>query len=163
MSYVFSTGDYIDSLTVSGVVKDAFNKKADEFISVMLYEIDSTYNDSTLYLRPPNYITNTLDSTVIFTLKNLKEGRYKMFAIKDEAKNNIFDQNADKIAFISDTISLPTDSTYLLNLFKEIPDYKISVPSFVSRNKIIFGYYGEGRDITIEPLTQLPILLRPGS
>ncbi len=160
LTYVFSTGNYIDSLTVSGVVKDAFNKKADEFISVMLYEIDSTYTDSTLYQRPPNYITNTLDSTVIFTLRNLKEGRYAMFAIKDEAKNNIFDQNADKIAFIPDTISLPTDSTYLLTLFKEIPDYKISVPSFAAKNKIVFGYYGDGKNIEIKPLTRLPDTIR---
>lgn len=52
LSYVFSTGTYIDSLEVSGVVKDAFNREEDDFISVMLYEIDSTYNDSTVYLRP---------------------------------------------------------------------------------------------------------------
>jgi len=160
LTYVFSTGNYIDSLTVSGVVKDAFNKKADQFISVMLYEIDSAYNDSTIYQRPPNYITNTLDSTIIFTLQNLKEGRYAMFAIKDEAKNNVFDQNADKIAFIPDTISLPTDSTYLLTLFKEIPDYKVSVPTFSAKNKIIFGYFGNGENIKIEPLTQVPDTVR---
>ena len=35
LTYVFSTGDLIDSLSISGVVKDAYNKKADEFISVM--------------------------------------------------------------------------------------------------------------------------------
>lgn len=62
MSYVFSTGDYLDSLTVAGAVKDAVNRKADEFISVMLYAIDSTYNDSTIYKEPPLYITNTGDS-----------------------------------------------------------------------------------------------------
>lgn len=156
LTYVFSTGDYIDSLEASGVVRDAFNRKADEFISIMLYEIDSAYTDSTLYQKPPNYITNTLDSTVIFTLKNLKEGKYVMFAIKDESKNNIFDQNTDKVAFLQDTISLPTDSTYLLTLFKEIPDYKISVPSFVAKNRISFGYYGDGSNIDIEPLTVLP-------
>lgn len=156
LSYVFSTGDYIDSLTVSGVVKDAFNQKADKFVSVMLYEIDSAYTDSTLYQRAPNYITNTLDSTIIFTLRNLKEGRYAMFAIKDEAKNNVFDQNADKIAFIPDTISLPTDSTYLLTLFREIPDYKVSVPTLAATNKIIFGFFGNGENIEIKPLTNLP-------
>ncbi|MDX1314076.1 MAG: Ig-like domain-containing protein, partial [Eudoraea sp.] len=32
LSYVFSTGDYIDSLTVRGEVRDAFNQKADQFI-----------------------------------------------------------------------------------------------------------------------------------
>lgn len=156
LTYVFSTGDYIDSLQVSGVVKDAFNREADTFISVLLYEIDSTYTDSTLYQKPPNYITNTLDSTIIFTLNNLKKGKYTIFAIKDESKNNIFDQKTDKIAFIKDTVSLPTDSTYLLTLFKETSDYGVSVPSFAAKNKIIFGYNGENKDINIKPLTVLP-------
>ncbi len=160
LTYVFSTGSYIDSLTVSGVVKDAFNRKADEFISVMLYEIDTAYTDSTIFKKPPNYITNTLDSTVIFTLKNLKAGKYRIFALKDAAKNNIFDQNADKIAFTRDTVSLPTDSTYLLTLFRELQNYSIQVPSYVSRNKIIFGYYGLQEDFRVETLTTLPDSVR---
>lgn len=160
LTYVFSTGDYIDSLTVSGVVKDAFNKDADTFISVMLYEIDSSYTDSTIYKSPPNYITNTLDSTIIFQLRNLKAGKYAMVGVKDEAKNNLFDQKTDKIAFLKDTVSLPTDSVYLLTMFKEIPDYSTSVPSFAAKNKIIFGYQGEGQDIVIEPMTILPDTVR---
>ncbi|MEZ4969353.1 MAG: Ig-like domain-containing protein [Flavobacteriaceae bacterium] len=155
-TYVFSTGNYIDSLTVSGVVKDAFNKNADTFISIMLYEIDSAYTDSTIYRQPPNYITNTLDSTPIFHLKNLKEGKYALFGLKDEAKNNIFNQKVDKIAFIEDTIYLPTDSVYLLTMFKEIPDYSISVPNFAASNKIIFGYQGNGKDISISTLSNIP-------
>lgn len=160
LTYVFSTGTYIDSLTISGVVADGFNKTADSFISVMLYELDSTYTDSTIFRSPPNYITNTLDSTVIFHLKNLKEGKYAMFALKDEAKNNIFDQRTDKIAFITDTISLPSDSIYLLRLFKEIPNYSIAVPNFAAKNKIIFGYQGNGQDIKINSLTTLPDSVR---
>lgn len=156
LTYVFSTGDYIDSLEIAGVVKDGFNKKADEFISVMLYELDSAYNDSTIFKKPPNYITNTLDSTVIFRLKNIKEGDYALFALKDASKNNIFDQNSDKIAFSRDTISLPTDSTYLLTLFKEIPNYSASVPSFTSKNKIIFGYFGGEEEVKVQSLTKLP-------
>jgi len=160
LTYVFSTGDYIDSLSLQGVVKDAFNQKADEFLSVMLYEIDSTYTDSTIFKRPPNYITNTLDSTVIFTINNIKEGKYALFALKDEAKNNVFDQNSDKIGFIRDTISLPTDSIFLLNLFKEIPNYAMSVPSYAAKNKIIFGYFGDAPDVKIEPLIALPDTVR---
>ena len=156
LTYVFSTGDYIDSLNLSGAVKDAFKKKADEFISVMLYEIDTAYTDSTIFQKPPNYITNTLDSTIIFRLKNLKEGQYRLFALKDEAKNNIFDQNVDKIAFLQDTITLPTDSVYVLTLFKEVPNYSMAVPSFVAKNRILFGYYGDASDAEIKPLTVLP-------
>lgn len=156
LTYVFSTGSYIDSLELSGAIKDAFNKGADDFVSVMLYKIDSAYTDSTVYQKPPNYITNTLDSTVIFKLRNLKEGTYALIGIKDAAKDNIFNQKVDKIGFVQDTITLPTDSIYLLNLFKEEPDYGVIVPSMVAKNKISFGYFGNGEDITINTLTKLP-------
>lgn len=160
LTYVFSTGDYLDSLVVSGVVKDAFKRKADTFVSVLLYEIDSTYNDSTVYKKLPNYLTNTLDSTTIFHLRNLKAGSYALFALKDQGKNNLFNQKIDKIAFLQDTVSLPTDSIYLLNLFKEIPDYTLSLPNYAAKNKIIFGYQGEGTHIKIAPLTPLPDSVR---
>ncbi|NDV41857.1 hypothetical protein GTK07_00850 [Muricauda sp. 40Bstr401] len=156
LTYVFSTGDYIDSLSVSGAVKDAYNRKADEFISVMLYEMDSTYNDSTIYKSPPLYITNTGDSLPFFELKNLKAGKYALFALKDANKNNMYNQGQDKIGFLQDTVAIPTDSIYLLTLFKEISNYKASVPSFVAKNKIIFGYQGDYRDMKIETLTTLP-------
>lgn len=159
-TYVFSTGDYIDSLELTGVVKDAFNKKADDFVSVMLYKIDTSYTDSTVYKRPPNYITNTLDSAVIFKLNNLKEGKYALFGIKDATGNNLFDQKTDKIGFVRDTINLPTDSIYLLNLFKEIPDYSIAVPSMEASNRISFGYYGDGTNISIETITEIPDTVR---
>ncbi|WP_298478916.1 Ig-like domain-containing protein [uncultured Maribacter sp.] len=156
LTYVFSTGTYIDSLEVKGVVKDAFNKDADTFISVMLYEIDSAYTDSTIFKRPPNYITNTLDSTIIFNLKNLKKGKYALFALKDEAKNHVFDQNTDKIGFIKDTITIPTDSIFLLTLFKEVPNFSMAVPSLMSKNKITFGYFGDGENSIIEPISVIP-------
>ncbi|MCL6267454.1 Ig-like domain-containing protein [Flagellimonas myxillae] len=155
LTYVFSTGTYIDSLSLSGAVKDAFNRKADEFISVMLYEIDTAYTDSTVYKSVPNYITNTLDSLPFFELKNLKAGTYSLVAIKDVNKNNKFNQRQDKIGFLYDTITIPTDSVYLLNLFQEKPDYSASVPSFVASNHILFGFQGDYRDMKIESLTEL--------
>lgn len=65
-----------------------------------------------------------------------------MFALNDVNKNNMFDQGQDKIGFIKDTITVPTDSIYLLNLFREQLNYRASVPSLVTKNKIIFGYQG---------------------
>ena len=156
LTYVFSTGDYIDSLRLKGRIKDAFNNEPDDFVSVMLYEIDTAYTDSTIYNKLPNYITNTLDSLVEFELRNLKEGTYSLVAIKDESKNNLFDQQTDKIAFVTDTIQIPTDSTYELTLFKEIPDYSASPPNYAASNKIIFGYTGIADSMKIRTLTQLP-------
>ncbi len=160
LNYVFSTGDYLDSLTLSGVVRDAFNKEADPFISVMLYEIDTSYTDSTIYKKLPNYITNTLDSTTVFNLQNLKEGEYALFAIRDDGKNNLFDQRSDKIAFMEKTIVLPTDSAFILTLFREIPDFTVSQPTYAASNKIIFGFTGNIDSIQIRPLTQIPDTVR---
>ena len=156
LTYVFSTGDYLDSLSLLGVVKDAFNKKTEDFISVMLYEIDSAYSDSIIRKSPPNYLANTQDSTTIFRLQYLKAGRYRLVAIKDEGKNNLYDPAVDKIGFVADTITLPTDSIYLLILFRELPEYSPSVPKFEASNKILFGYLGDDVELEINPLSAIP-------
>ena len=156
LNYVFSTGDYIDSLTVNGFITDAVNNKPDQFVSVMLYKVDSTYTDSIIYKRKPTYITNTLDSLTTFQIPYLKEGKYMLVAMKDAANNYLFDQKADKIGFISDFIDVPTDSVYHLKLFKETPNFKAAVPSLVAANRIIFGYEGDASDMEINILSDTP-------
>ncbi len=156
LTYVFSTGSYIDSLVVKGEVRDAFNKNADKFISVMLYELDTAYTDSTIYKRPPYYLTNTLDSATTFQLQNLKAGRYVIRAIKDEGKNNLFDPKTDKIGYLQDTLELPSDTSYVLTLFKEIPAYSAVIPSLATANKIIFGFSGSTDHVKINALSQIP-------
>ena len=47
--YVFSTGENIDSLTVSGNIMDNLEREADDFVSIMLYEVDSTFTDSIIF------------------------------------------------------------------------------------------------------------------
>jgi uncharacterized protein (DUF2141 family) len=159
LTYVFSTGDYIDSLSLSGAVADGFNRSPDPFISVMLYEADTAYTDSTVYKQPPYYITNTLDSAVTFRLENLKAGAYHLIAIKDEGRNNVFDPSADKVGFVADTVILPTDSVFQLRLFREIPSYGVLPPSFAASNRIVFGYNGaEIPEVSL--LTQLPDSVR---
>lgn len=158
--YVFSTGDEIDSLSLSGVITDAVKKDAEQFVSVMLYEIDSTFTDSIIYKKPPTYITNTLDSTTVFQLTNLREGTYMLLALKDVGSNNLFNQQSDKIGFISELVTIPTDSLYTLNLFKEIPDYKASKPKLASKNRIIFGYRGNADSMQIKMLTKAPDSLK---
>ena len=74
-----------------------------------------------------------------------------MFAIKDAAKNNMFDQKSDKIAFIKDTVVLPTDSTFLLTLFKEIPDYSASVPSYTSKIEFFLATKASMKILKLKP------------
>lgn len=154
--YVFSTGDYVDSLTVNGYVTDAIRKKPDDFVSVLLYRIDSTYTDSIVYKELPTYITNTLDSSSTFQVSNIKAGKYMLIGLKDNSGTNTYAPKTDKIAFISDFIEVPTDSVYRLNLFKDKSYYRTARPVLAARNRIIFGYEGNGDSINIDLLHPTP-------
>ena len=154
--YVFSTGDTIDSLSVKGYVEDALLEKPDTFISVMLYEVDSTYTDSLIYKEKPRYITNTLDSVTTFSIDNIKEGTYKLIALKDENGDYTFDQKNEKIGFYEDYITVPTDSSYKLTLFNEEVNFKARKPKQVAASRILFPYQGSYEAMRIKVLGETP-------
>lgn len=139
--YLFSTGDYIDSLKISGDTRDAFAPKNEKSISVLLYEIDEKYSDSTIYKEKPDYLASTLDST-LFEITNIKAGNYAIFALKDKSNNMIFNPKEDKIGFIDHPIQIPGDSIVNLVLSQEIPNFKIENPIEIQKNHIIIGYQG---------------------
>lgn len=141
--YVFSTGPYIDSLALGGRVKDALDREVESFVSVMLYEVNEKFKDSVVYTSPPRYITNTLDSLKTFRLENLKAGKYLLVAMKDRNNNNKFNPKTEKIGFHKQFITIPNDTVYEIELFKEELPFKAYKPSQVSGNKIAIGYDGK--------------------
>ena len=155
--YVFSTGSYIDSLSVSGVITDAYLAAPEPFISVMLYETDTAYSDSVVYKETPRYITNTLDST-FFQLNNLKAGTYQMVAIHDLNNNYNFDPRNEKIGFLKEFITVPTDSLYELQMFREILPFEAARPQQAAQQRIMFGYTGklDKDSIQIEMISPKP-------
>ncbi len=149
--YVFSTGETIDSLSVKGNVLDAEKRRAEDFITVMLYEADTTFTDSIVYKEKPKYVTNTLDSLTTFSIDNIKEGQYKLIALKDNNSNFKFDPKSDKIAFYEGVVSVPLDTTYTLKLFQEELDFKVLRPGQIGKQRIVFPFEGnpEGTEIKI--------------
>ena len=141
-NYTFSTGETIDSLYVKGNISDAYNIETDEYVSIHLYRIDSTLNDSIIYIKQPTYVSNSLDSTS-YKFQNLKEGKYLIIAMKDVDNNYFFDPFYDKIGFIDSLITLPKDSIIDFKLFKEETDLIWDKPHFINSEKIGFGYYGK--------------------
>nr|WP_314865249.1 Ig-like domain-containing protein [uncultured Flavobacterium sp.] len=140
--YIFSTGKTIDSLAIGGRVKDAYFKDVESFVSVMLYDVNKNYNDSIVYKQMPRYVTNTLDSLKTFRLENLKTGKYLLVAMKDYNSNNKFEPKKDKIGFYKQFISVPNDTVYELELFKENLPFKAFKPSQASGNRLLLGYEG---------------------
>lgn len=147
--YIFSTGAYIDSLTIGGTVKDAYNKEVESFVSVMLYEVNDKFKDSVVYHKAPRYITNTLDSLKTFKLENLKAGKYLLVAMKDYGSNNKFNPEKDKIGFNKQFINIPNDTVYELKLFKEVLPFKAYKPIQASGNRLILPYQGKTNEVTI--------------
>lgn len=143
--YVFSTGDYIDSLALGGRIKDSHEKEVASFVSIMLYEANEKFNDSTIYKENPRYITNTLDSLKTFRLENLKAGNYYLVAMKDNNKNNKYNPKSDLIGFNKGIITIPNDTVFELELFKETLPFKTYKPSQVSGNRLIVGYEGNAK------------------
>jgi hypothetical protein len=114
--YVFSTGSYIDSLSYSGRVVNAFDLKPKEKIYVLLYD---QFEDSVPLKERPRYVALT-DTEGAFSITNIANGEYKFFAINDINSNYLFDLPNEEIAFQNETIQLDSNSSgNTIHLFEE--------------------------------------------
>ena len=102
-TYVFSTGPVIDSFGISGVIVSAFDlRPSKEPYSIMLYK---NIADSMPYKERPIYATRSLpDGT--YNLEHIKAGTYRLFAVKEQSQNFIYDSKNEDIAFSDSLITL---------------------------------------------------------
>ncbi|MCX6258299.1 MAG: Ig-like domain-containing protein [Bacteroidia bacterium] len=101
--FVFSTGNMIDSLQVGGILTNAFTSKPEKEVLVMLYPEGS---DSAPLKELPVYVSRTGDKGD-FLISNIRKDTYKVFALKDDNNNYIFDQPTEAIAYFDHPI-IPT-------------------------------------------------------
>ncbi len=98
----FSTGDSIDSLRISGMVLQAENLEPAQGMLVGVY---SNLSDTALTTLPFERIART-NQLGHFTIRNLKAGVYRIFAVNDLNRDYHWDRSED-IAFY-DTLIVPT-------------------------------------------------------
>lgn len=113
-NYVFSTGSYIDSLTVSGQVKNAFSQGVEKEVTVMLY---TDTGDSLPYKSKPAYFAKT-DDGGNFNLNYIAPGKYKLFALKETNSNYLYDAEDEQVAFVDTLVSSAKIAFVPLRLFK---------------------------------------------
>ncbi|MDE6485013.1 MAG: Ig-like domain-containing protein [Duncaniella sp.] len=101
----FATGDSIDTLRISGMVLEA---RTLEPAQGMLVGVYSAFTDTTLTTMPFERITKT-NQLGQFTIRNLKAGNYRIFAVNDVNRDYHWDRSED-IAFY-DTVLTPTAMT----------------------------------------------------
>lgn len=93
--FSFSTGADFDTLQISGIVLDAHTLKAISGISVGIYKTD---NDTAFETTPFMRMSKTKEDGS-FVIRNIKEGKYKLYALNDVTQINFYKQIGTDIAF----------------------------------------------------------------
>lgn len=118
-NYIFSTGDYFDSLEVSGLVYDAATGKPAADVLVLLHDAD--LNDSSIVRSKPMYVAKT-NSAGGFFMPGLPCRAFRIYALKDNDENLVYDGEDELIGF-SESVVFPEDSLtqpITLRIFKEL-------------------------------------------
>lgn len=132
-TYVFSTGNQIDSLTLNGKVTIAETGRSDSTLIVMLYR---NADDSAVQKRKPDYIAN-LSGDGSFSFVNLPPGDFKLYALKDGDGGKTYNSKKEMFAF-TDTVVTVSENTeavilYAYALEKESP--KTATTKSTAKNK----------------------------
>ena len=167
LKLAFSTGDNIDSLSIKGIVYDPLQDKPVKNYTVAAVVYHDTVN---IFKHEAQWITFTNDKGE-YTLDNMKEGNYLLYAFDDKNKNLIVDSKTESFGFIADsvvlnnehlTINLPIVrldsrdlklissrpiSTYFnIRTTKGIDDY---IVSYIDKKDIIYSDYEDASTIRI--------------
>ena len=125
LSYVFSTGPEIDSLSLSGKVINSLSDEAEKDVTVFILPIE---RDTTFGKKRPSIYTTT-DSAGTYKLNNLRKGTYKIYALKESSGggDKIYQQISDEIGFVKDPIVIDKNLENVdLQIFKELaPEFRV--------------------------------------
>ena len=157
-AYSFSTGDHIDTLSITGKVVDAETMKPIENVYVGLYAADRDNLDSLPMTTAPNYISKT-DKEGQFSLNGLADKSYRVFALKDANANLYFDLANEASAFL-DMLVTPSDSTLkpiTLRMFTEVDSTQVLLEKkLIEEGLLRFVFRHPAKDAVIMTPEMLP-------
>lgn len=143
----FSTGQHLDSMMITGTVQDCNTLMPLKGVTVMLYK---DHADSAVFKHRPDAAGKT-DDWGFFCLRNIKDTVYRLYAVKDDNNDNMYQaENNELIAFcdtlvrpvtvvndslpeiikylMTDTVAcLARKSEFELNMFRETPSKQMIV------------------------------------
>jgi len=127
LSFIFSTYDKIDSLTLSGKLQDAYTLDAVENAWIILFV--NNRGDSIIFKEKPNYIAKTNENGD-FHFPNLKSKNYTIVSLTDF--DFIYNEE-EKIAFLNTTVNAKRDSFISLLSFDPI----IAIDSIIKDSTLV--------------------------
>jgi hypothetical protein len=108
-SFVFSTGEILDSLSVTGNVFLADNLEVPEKVFVLMHRNPA---DSAVKKLMPDYIA-LIDRFGYFRLNNVRPGSYRLYALLDADNNKLYNLETESFAFLDSPIEVTADSNWL--------------------------------------------------
>jgi len=115
-SYVFSTGAELDSLSIAGNIKDSQTGKPVLEAVVFVFPLS---RDSLFGKKKASIYTLT-DSSGNYRISNLRSDTYKVYAIKEQGSDKIYQQSSDEVGFIKEPLILKKDTQNVnMVIFKE--------------------------------------------
>lgn len=153
IKYVFSTGDFIDSLEIDGYVYDKEGNTAKD-IMVGLYDLKNLEkSDSIPFLNLPTYYDYT-DENGKFELTNLKYSKFVVVAFQDIRQNFMLNSGAELMGFLSDTITTASHNEEIkINLFLPEPIRRFYGAKHTDYGKIELAYSYPIPDLNINLLS----------
>lgn len=158
LRFVFSTGDFIDSLHLQGRIVDVATGDPVENVSVLLYD---NVADTAFRKERPYYFSRT-DKTGAFDIRNLRSGQFRLLALEDGDQNLRWDGETERIAFF-DTLVQPYDSSrriLSLRLFKNQSHFRITERNTSSYGQIRLKFSAptDSVELAPEPVDGLKLL-----
>jgi hypothetical protein len=150
-TYVFSTGNHIDSLSISGQVTNTATQLREKDATVFLFPVSQ---DSLLFGKKKPTIFTTTDSSGNFSLNNLREDSYRIYAIKEASPDKIYNKDDELIAFLKKPIKVDKDTSAIqLKLFKQTPEnFRITEKKFNPDGKIVMVFNKQLRNPSLKVL-----------
>lgn len=102
--YLFTTGETLDSLSLTGKVIIAETGKTDSTLIVMLH---TSTDDSAVIKEKPRYIAR-VDRDGNFAFSNLPSGSFALFALKDEGGQRRYLSSSQLFAFADERVTPST-------------------------------------------------------
>lgn len=157
LNFAFSTGPYLDSLTVSGNVYNVLKGIPLNSATVGLQLPSDTID---FFKHPPYYFTTT-DKNGDYSFSNVKNADYIVYAFADKNKDLLLQPSLEEYGFIKNPLTLSKDTSQI-----NIPTVKVNLDTLkiishrqsgkyyaVNFNKPLIDYY-------VAPInTPLPYML----
>lgn len=147
--FVFSTGPVLDSLTISGQLKDAWTLEPQKDVPLYLY---LNHHDTAVLKSRPDYIGKT-DQSGNFTIPYLPKKPFKIYAVGDKDQDYEYDPFAEQFAYLEAVVT-PGDSVNLemKSFTEQDTTQRLLKTGSIHYGQAFLKFQKSAEDITFKPL-----------